>query len=107
LPGAPFYRAQVRGGQVVLQINRRHRFYDEVYAGHGVSLFFRSAIEILLFVIGECELDANDDRRRFYESERSEWSRILNTALDRLSEFESQDFDSEGESDLDSDDAQP
>ena len=84
LPGAPFYRVQRRGGQIVLLINEGHRFYSDVYVAFEATPRLRAALEVLLFVMGECELDATDDRQQFYETERAEWSRILNTALDRL-----------------------
>ena len=101
LPGAPFYRVIPRGGQIVLLINKGHRFYTEVYAAYEANLQLRPALEIMLFVMGEAELDANEDRRRFYESERAEWSRVLNTALDRLHELDAGEFEAPGEEALD------
>lgn len=103
LPGAPFYRVIQRGGQVVLRINRGHRFYDEVYASFTATPHMKTSLEILLFVMGEAELDASPDRRRFYEMERSEWSRVLNTALDRLHEIDATEFETPGEEALDED----
>jgi len=84
LPGAPFYRVEQRGGQRVLLLNRSHRFHTDVYGGVHSTPYLRASLEVLLFVLGECELDANDDRRLFYRSERGEWSTRLATALDRL-----------------------
>ena len=101
LPGAPYYRVIPRGGQIVLLVNRAHRFYTEVYAAHEGAPQLRAALEIMLFVMGEAELDANPDRRRFYESERAEWSRVLNTALDRLHEIDAGDLEAPGEEALD------
>lgn len=88
LPGAPFYRVEQRGGQRVLWLNTDHRFYRDVYAGPSSTPYLRSALEVLLFVMGECELDSDDDRRLFYQSERGEWSTRLNVALDRLNNIE-------------------
>ena len=45
-------------------------------------------LELLLFVLGDCELDSNDERQLFYETERAEWSKVLNVALDRLEHIE-------------------
>lgn len=84
LPGAPFYRVEQRGGQRVLLLNRAHRFYTDVYAGVQSTPYLRASLEVLLFVLGECELESNDDRRLFYQVERGEWSTRLGTALDRL-----------------------
>lgn len=97
LPGAPFYRVIPRGGQIVLLVNKGHRFYSEVYAAYESSPQLRSALEIMLFVMGEAELDANSERRRFYENERAEWSRVLNTALDRLREIDASETEPAGD----------
>jgi hypothetical protein len=93
LPGAPFFRVAQIGGQKVLYLNASHRFYTDVYAGPDSGPRLRSALEILLFVIGECELDSTEDRKRFYETERAEWSKVLNTALDMLNEMDSVEDD--------------
>jgi hypothetical protein len=85
-PYGPFFYVERRGGQGVLCINTAHRFYTDVYAGPESTPRLRAALELLLFVIGDCELDAGEDRRLFYESERNEWSKQLNIALDRLNQ---------------------
>jgi hypothetical protein len=89
MPGAPFFRVEQIGGMKVLNINRAHRFYTDVYAGNGGNRHVRSALEILLFVIGDCELDAqgNPDRKTFYAVERQEWSQLLSAALEMFSRF--------------------
>jgi hypothetical protein len=84
LPGAPFYRVEQRGGQKVLLINRAHRFYGDIYVAHDSTPHLRATLEVLLFVIGDCELDASDDGQVFYQLERGEWSKRLTVALDRL-----------------------
>jgi hypothetical protein len=87
-PGAPFYRVEQVGGQKVLFINRAHRFYSEVYAAPGSTHHSRYGLEITLFVLGDCELRASPEVQAVYESERAEWSKYLNLALDRLSQWE-------------------
>jgi hypothetical protein len=84
LQGAPFYRMEQLGGQKVLYLNQAHRFYTDVYAGPESTPRMRAALELLLFVLGECEIDATDDRRNFYETERGEWSSRLRLALEQL-----------------------
>jgi hypothetical protein len=91
MPGAPFFRMVQMGGQKVLYLNQAHRFYTDIYAGERSSPSVRAALEVLLFVIGDSELDSGDDRRLFYQTERAEWSARLNVALDRLSEIEADD----------------
>ena len=86
LPEAPFYRVELRGGQVVLYINRAHRFYTDIYAriGGAEGARIRQALEVLLFVLGKCEVDASEDRQLFYVAERQEWSKRLHIALTTL-----------------------
>lgn len=89
LPGAPFFRVKQLGGQRVLLINRGHRFFTDVYSGPETTPHLRAALEILLFVIGDAELDAEGDRRVFYETERAHWSTMLNVALDQFDRLHS------------------
>ena len=84
----PFYRAEQRGGQLVITINKAHRFFTDVYAtlqGHEGTRV-RAALELLLFVLGQCEVEAATDGRIWYQSERIEWSRKLSAALIKLEE---------------------
>lgn len=87
VPGGPFYRAIQRGGQTVLFLNTAHRFYIDVYAGPDTTPRLRYAMDVLLFVLGACELDTTGDRMLFYEAERSEWSRRLSVTLGALSQI--------------------
>lgn len=86
VPEGPFYRVELRGGQVVLYINKAHRFFTDIYASvpgaEGVQV--RQALEVLLFVLGKCEIEATEDRQLFYMSERQEWSKRLHNALSTL-----------------------
>lgn len=84
VPGGAFYRAEQMGGQSVLYLNTAHRFFSDLYLAPESTPDMRAGLEVLLFVLGGCEIDAAGDRRRFYEAERAEWSRRLNTALDIL-----------------------
>ncbi len=90
-PGAPFYRVVQLGGQTVLFLNTAHRFYTNVYAGPESTPRLRAAIEVMLFVLGGCELEASKDRRLFYETERAVWSNELAVVLDRLDQIDSID----------------
>lgn len=89
LPGAPFFRVEQIGGMKVLYVNRWHRFFSDIYAAPESTRLIRAALEVLLFVIGDCELDAagNVDRKTFYAVERQEWSNTLATALEMLNRF--------------------
>ena len=79
LEGAPFYRVEQYGPQVRVWINRRHRFYTDMYSSADGRL--RSALELLLFTMGSCEVESEGDRELFYSVERTEWSRRLETTL--------------------------
>jgi hypothetical protein len=87
LPGAPFFRCVQRGGQRVLLLNEAHPFYADLYAGNGSTPRLRAGLEVLLWTLGEAEVDADPetDRRRFYERERaSVWTPYLSDALTSL-----------------------
>jgi hypothetical protein len=53
-----------------------------VQGAEGVRV--RAGLELLLFAIGQCELDSTDTARALYMSERFEWSKILNITLTLL-----------------------
>jgi hypothetical protein len=57
--------------------------------GPGSSPRTRAAWEVFLFILGENELDAVDDRRLFYQVERDKWSRDMTAALNRLDRIRS------------------
>ena len=80
-PEGPFYRVEGPGSQVNVIINEAHRFFNDVYYGPDSSPRLRAALDCLLFVMGECELDSNEDRQEFYISERVEWSRRFGSVL--------------------------
>ncbi|HUC79464.1 MAG TPA: ATP-binding protein [Flavisolibacter sp.] len=79
LPGAPFYEVEIWGPQLRLKINTAHRFYTDVYLQQENR--GKTAIELLLFVIGKCECQSDGDKSMFYGSERYEWSRQLDLRL--------------------------
>jgi hypothetical protein len=84
LPGAPFYRMLQVGGQKQLRINLSHRFYSDMYTGPHSSPRLQAALDLLLIVLGECELNAEKEREAFYRTERPEWSRRLEIMLEDL-----------------------
>jgi hypothetical protein len=91
LEGAPFYRTEQYGLQVRIWINRAHRFYQDFYSPLSTDPRSQAIIEILLFVLGDCELEARGDKALFYRTERNEWSRRLDIALALLDRRESVD----------------
>lgn len=92
LRGAPFFRVEQVGGQRTVFVNRLHPFYLKLYKGEFTSPHVRAALEVMLLVLGSCELDAaTDDRQRFYKQERREWSDRLELALESLSTYMTED----------------
>jgi hypothetical protein len=87
VPEGPFFRVWQLGGQKILYLNTKHRFFTDVYSGPESTPRLRASLELLLFVIGECELDALGDRSLFYRTERSEWSKQLTIALELLNDI--------------------
>jgi hypothetical protein len=93
-PGAPFYNMERVGGQKVLYINKAHAFYTDFYAAPDSTSDMRFRLEVLLFVLGDCELKAKAaDFKKFYKAERAEWSKYLECVLGELSEWYNIDDD--------------
>lgn len=82
--GGPFYWMEQRGAQKVLVLNTAHRFFTDVYGALDTTPRLQAALETMLFVLGDAELDASGDRELFYKTERSHWSMQLEVALAQL-----------------------
>lgn len=83
-PDAPFFRCVQEGGTRVLYLNAGHPFYTELYAGPQSNARLRAGLEVLLWTLGNAEVDADpeSDRRNFYRRERaSVWTPALADAL--------------------------
>lgn len=78
----PFYVPKMDGTQTVLEINTEHPWYREVYLRLADDPEMRSALELMLFVLGACELDSSGQARVFYRNERRAWSRLLADGFD-------------------------
>ena len=86
MPGAPFFRVDMFGGTKMLFLNTAHRFYREVHSGLRSTPEVRSALEILLFAIGDRILETTDNLRDIYYHEVPEWSKKLDYALAQLAQ---------------------
>jgi hypothetical protein len=76
-----FYIPKRLGTQRVIIVNTSHPFYKKVY---NEATMNRSAWEVLLFTLADCEIDALGERAKFYRAERTYWSETLRHALDHL-----------------------
>jgi Histidine kinase-, DNA gyrase B-, and HSP90-like ATPase len=82
----PFYLPKRLGQQRQLIINTAHPFYEKVF---NQAPEVRAGLEVLLFVLAESEMEANEEASRFYKAERNRWSERLRNALDSLTSDES------------------
>lgn len=81
IPEGPFYRPLRLGEQKRLVINTDHPFYTKIY---DAASEVRAALEVLLFVLAERELEVKMEAETFYKAERQRWSERLRNALDAL-----------------------
>jgi len=89
----PFYRAEQVGGQVVIYLNKAHKFYTVLYNNPKTSALLKNALAMIIFVLGHSELRVTDEKRRWYKIERNAWSIKLDTTLDNLSKHFAQSVD--------------
>lgn len=86
IPEGPFYRPYRLGEQKRLIINTEHPFHSRIYKVAPASQY---ALEVMLFVLAERELDSTGDAHLFYKAERQRWSERLRHALGQLVSDES------------------
>jgi hypothetical protein len=84
VPEGPFYRPERLGTQKRLIINTAHPFYTDVYNAPEATPSTQSALEVLLFVLADGELDAAGQFEAFYKNARQDWSMRLTAALSKL-----------------------
>ncbi len=82
IPEGPFYRPMRLGEQKRVVINTEHPFYTKLYGVASPEV--RAALEVLLFVLAERELECTGEAETFYKAERQKWSERLRHALDTL-----------------------
>ncbi len=81
IPEGPFYSPKRLGEQKRIVLNTDHPFYSKVYE---IAPDVSAALEVLLFVLAERELESFGDAEIFYKAERQRWSERLRYALDVL-----------------------
>ncbi|MGE3804026.1 MAG: ATP-binding protein [Gemmataceae bacterium] len=84
IPEGPFYRCERLGVQKRLIINTQHPFYAAIYNAPDATPEMQAALEVLLFVLADGELDAEGEFEEFYRSARQAWSIRLADALKKL-----------------------
>jgi hypothetical protein len=78
----PFYIPRRMGEQKRIVLNTAHPFYSRLYAKASGDV--KSALQVLLFVLADGEIDADGHRAIFYKAERGFWSGQLAIALSSL-----------------------
>lgn len=91
----PFYMPKRMGAQKKIVLNTAHPFYSRIYAKAPPSVV--SALQVLLFVLADGEIEAEGHRQTFYQSERNFWSQGLTHALTSLVSQASLDDDNSSE----------
>jgi hypothetical protein len=86
-PEGNFFRVTQEGPSRVLYLNLSHPFYETIYDPPGATLRYRSAIEVLLWVLGTSALDATESDRAIYVQEQRMWSRFLRDAAPILDQM--------------------
>lgn len=89
----PFYRAEQVGGQVVIFINKAHRFYTDLFNNPHTDAFMKNALALIVFVLGHSELRVTDEKRKWYKIERNAWSIKLDTTLETLAKYFAKSID--------------
>lgn len=84
LDEGPFYIPKRFGQQKRIVLNTGHPFYSRLYAKASGEVV--AALEVLLFVLADGEIEALADGQRstFYKAERHHWSELLSHALASL-----------------------
>ena len=83
-PGTAFFRMDRSHGARTLHINTAHRFYTDLYDGPASTSEVRSALEVVLFSIGDITLDPQQKSDGKLAGELVSWSRRLDQALEML-----------------------
>ncbi len=83
-PGGDFFRMDRSHGARTLHINTAHRFYTDLYDGPASTAEVRSALEVVLFSIGDIALDQEQKNDGKFVDQLGSWSRRLDQALEML-----------------------
>lgn len=84
--GELFFRIDRSGGARTLHINTAHRFFEEIYQSPAATPMLRSALELLLFTLGDVILNEDDGRAAESTHRMLAWSRRLDLALQTLAD---------------------
>lgn len=93
----PFYRAEQVGGQIVIYINKAHRFYTDLFNNPRTDAFMKNALALIVFTLGHSELRVTDEKRKWYKIERNAWSIKLDTTLETLAKHFTKSVDAQAQ----------
>jgi hypothetical protein len=84
LKEGPFYLPERVGPQRRVIVNTEHPFFTHIYDSPNSNPSMQTALEVLLFVLADSELDSDGDFETFYKNARRTWSERLTDALGKL-----------------------
>ena len=84
MPLRPFFRVGRHDGTRVLYLNTAHRFFEEIYDGPLSTPELKSALEVLLFSLGDVMLAEAVEVKKRNQAQLTSWSNRLDIALEGL-----------------------
>lgn len=87
--GGPVYRPSLGNGhQIGVEVNTAHAFFRSFYVNLRAKPTARYAVDLLLLSLAKSEIEAEDERKLFYEHERKyNWTPFLDTCLSVLDQL--------------------
>jgi len=87
--GGVVYRPSLGNGhQIGVEVNTAHPFFTSFYVGLKANPRARYAIDLLLLTLAKAEVEADGERKTFYEQERKyNWTHFLDACLSVLGQL--------------------
>jgi hypothetical protein len=87
--GGAVYRPSLGNGhQIGVEVNTAHPFFRSFYVGLKAKPKARYAVDLLLLTLAKAEIEADGDRKTFYEQERKyNWTQFLDACLSVLDQL--------------------
>jgi hypothetical protein len=71
-----------------VEVNTAHPFFSSFYVGLKANPRARYAVDLLLLTLAKAEIEAEAERKTFYEQERKyNWTQFLDACLSVLQQF--------------------
>tara|TARA_Y100000816_G_C26097682_1_gene581187 strand:+ start:519 stop:2345 length:1827 start_codon:yes stop_codon:yes gene_type:complete len=83
---SPFFRVEPIAGVRKYYLNKNHNFFKKIWMNPLCTDFMRETLKLMISAIGETQLGAADDARKWYFEEIYQWSRHLHITTDAFVE---------------------